>query len=137
MAIHCSALFSCVDQSVADGEPGDVRIVAELELAEEIAAMGVDGLDADEQLAGDLVMVAAEGEEAEDLRLAFGEGLLGALEEALPDVAVGEGALDRTAQVALAGVDQPDRPQHLLEMSLPGQHSEGARLESAQRQRGI
>jgi hypothetical protein len=55
------------------GLDGCLGAVVEVEFGEDAGDVVVDGVGAERQLAGDLVIVLAAGELAEDLKFAFGE----------------------------------------------------------------
>src|SRR6185503_5927794 len=68
---------------------GDVVARGDVELAKDAAQMGLDGLDAQEQLGGDLGIGAAVDDEARDLDLTLGQGLdAGSVDGARPGAAV-------------------------------------------------
>ena len=48
----------------------------EVELLDDVAAVRLDGVDADDELLGDLAVRVAAGDEAEDLALAVGEAVV-------------------------------------------------------------
>lgn len=61
------------DEVVLEREPREVGVVPEPELLEHVAAVGVDGLDADAEADRDLAIGEAVGEEADGLQLARAE----------------------------------------------------------------
>src|SRR3954463_11671582 len=68
---------------------GDIVARGDVELAEDAAQVGLDGLHAEEELGGDLGIGAAVDDETRDLALAFGELLdAGAVERPRPCAAV-------------------------------------------------
>src|SRR3954467_13309605 len=62
-----------LDQPGADGVPGELDPVSEVELVEQVGAMTVDGARADDEHLGDLTGGVALGDECQDLRLPPGE----------------------------------------------------------------
>src|ERR1044071_6815973 len=56
--------------AVLDGEPGELRVVAQPELLQDMAAVGVDRLDADLEVLRDLTVGHAARQHLHDLLLA-------------------------------------------------------------------
>ena len=60
---------------MSEGEDRGLDAVLQIELGEDAADVGLDGLLADYQLAGDLAVAVPAGDEVEDLAFARREGL--------------------------------------------------------------
>src|SRR5689334_9175107 len=65
-----------LEQSPANGVPGDLGDIAHSELLQDICPVVVHGLTADHQLGCDLVTGVSLGDELDDLELAGGEWIL-------------------------------------------------------------
>src|SRR6185369_932377 len=59
--------------AVLDREPRELRVVAEPQLLQHVTAMGIDGLDADLEVLGDLAIGQATREHLHDLRFTRGQ----------------------------------------------------------------
>src|SRR5437763_14954967 len=62
-------------QPVLNGEAEELVAALEVELLLDVLAVGLDGLDAEEELVGDLAGAEAFPDHAEDFQLAVGEAL--------------------------------------------------------------
>lgn len=62
------------DQPTADCVAGELHSVVHVELLEDVRAMALDGLDADHQRVGDLLVAVALGDQLDDLLLAGDRG---------------------------------------------------------------
>ena len=89
--------------AVLDGEPRELGVVAQPELLQHVTAMGIDGLDADLEVLGDLAVGHAAREHLHHLLLARGERARGVA------VARREQLLDAGRDHLLAAADRADR----------------------------
>src|SRR3990172_5978372 len=122
------------DEALAQGVADEVGAVLGVELGHDVGAVRLDGLDADVELLGDLLVGGALGDELEHLALAGGEEVVAdaagvALQ--LPEV-VGEVAVaDAGAEVGVAAMDGLDAEQELVYLRLLDDVAVGAGLQGA------
>ena len=66
-----------LDDAALEGVAHEIGPRREAQLVEDVAAVGLDGADAQEELTRDLLIRVAERDEAQDLALALGQVVLG------------------------------------------------------------